>query len=268
MSDELLVDALPYFDSGYDEPGVKQAVSILNLQINCKTKRFVFLIDKKKVLALIEEECRRYKPTKNYLESIGSTNLHKFETDIMKNEFSRLEQNQPMEMLSMKRYELPPPPTGKQTEVSAWQESVDNSLAQLEHQAIRIMNLELMSDYGPNAWREYIKTLQNMFDEAQHQLNTIKNQIQSVNLQRKNEQTEAGERLRSLEHNWVSLVSKNYEIECAIVELEKEVNELRKEKETQEQSQSSSETTQKNENIETLKPLETTNEDESMETSS
>ena len=26
MAEEVLVDALPYFDSGYDEPGVKQAV--------------------------------------------------------------------------------------------------------------------------------------------------------------------------------------------------------------------------------------------------
>jgi hypothetical protein len=31
MSGEVLVDALPYIDLGYDEPGVKQAVS--NLQI-------------------------------------------------------------------------------------------------------------------------------------------------------------------------------------------------------------------------------------------
>ena len=26
MAEEVLVDALPYFDSGYEEPGVKQAV--------------------------------------------------------------------------------------------------------------------------------------------------------------------------------------------------------------------------------------------------
>ena len=29
MSGEVLVDALPYIDSGYDELGVKQAVNIL-----------------------------------------------------------------------------------------------------------------------------------------------------------------------------------------------------------------------------------------------
>jgi hypothetical protein len=28
MSSDLLVDALPYIDTGYDEPGVKQAVRL------------------------------------------------------------------------------------------------------------------------------------------------------------------------------------------------------------------------------------------------
>ncbi|CAF0994303.1 unnamed protein product, partial [Brachionus calyciflorus] len=45
MANEILVDALPYIDAGYDEPEVKQMV-----------------------FSLIEEECRRYKPSKNYLE--------------------------------------------------------------------------------------------------------------------------------------------------------------------------------------------------------
>ena len=27
MADEVLVDALPYYDAGYEEPGVRQAVS-------------------------------------------------------------------------------------------------------------------------------------------------------------------------------------------------------------------------------------------------
>ena len=58
---------------------------------------------------------------------------------------------QPMETLSMKRYELPTPPAGKMTDVAAWTECVDNSMAQLEHQRTRIMNLDLMVDYGCEA---------------------------------------------------------------------------------------------------------------------
>jgi len=210
MAEEVLVDALPYFDSGYDEPGVKQAA-----------------------FALIEEECRRYRPTKNYLDVLGPANLHLFETDVMKNEFKRLEQRLPMEVLSMKRYELPPPSAGKQTEVSGWTEAVENSYAQLEHQANRILNLEIMADYGPHAWRAYNQTLTTMFNESEKQLNNLKSQIQAVNLQRKNEQSTTGEKLRRLDQTWVGLVSKNYEIECALLELEKDMVKLKQQKKAQ-----------------------------------
>ena len=46
-ADAVVVDALPYIDLGYDEPGVREAA-----------------------LALVEEETRRYRPTKNYLEQV------------------------------------------------------------------------------------------------------------------------------------------------------------------------------------------------------
>ena len=125
MSSEVIVDALPYIDQGYDEPGVREAA-----------------------LALVEEETRRYRPTKNYLDHLPSLNISSFETDLMKTEFERLNSRQPMDTLSMKRYELPPPPPGKMTDLQAWTECVENSQAQLEHQRTRIMNLDLMLDYG------------------------------------------------------------------------------------------------------------------------
>lgn len=93
---------------------------------------------------MVEEECRRYKPTKNYLEFLPPMNTNSFETDLMRSEFSRIESGARLETMSTKRYELPAPPTAKLGEIQAWQESVDNSLAQLEHQSIRALNLELM----------------------------------------------------------------------------------------------------------------------------
>lgn len=211
MAGEVLVDALPYIDSGYDEAGVKQAA-----------------------LALVEEECKRYKSTKNYLDFLGPINVHSFETELMNSEFERMEQHVAMDMLSMKRYELPPPPQNKQTDANTWFECVQNSCAQLEHQASRILNLEIMSEYGSGAWRVYNQTLKIMFDQAEKQLEVLKKQIQETNLSRKTEQSYAGLKLKSLEDNWVGLVSKNYEIECAIAELEKELVELKKKKASKE----------------------------------
>ena len=55
----------------------------------------------------------------------------------MKAEFERLSQKKPMDVLSMKRYELPPPSTGRMNDLQAWTECVENSMAQLEHQTTR-----------------------------------------------------------------------------------------------------------------------------------
>ncbi|XP_059468440.1 pre-mRNA-splicing factor SPF27 [Neocloeon triangulifer] len=194
---EVLVDALPYIDQGYDEPGIREAA-----------------------LAMVEEENKRYRPTKNYLEHLPQLNLSSFETDIMKKEYERLSQKQPMDLLSMKRYELPPPPAGKLTDISAWSECVDNSMAQLEHQATRICNLELMLEHSCESWKSYLEVLIQLVLSAQKQLQALRKSIQEVNWQRKNEQLQAGDNLKALETKWVGLVSKNYEIEqaCALLE--------------------------------------------------
>lgn len=209
MTGEVLVDALPYIDIGYDE-GSKQAA-----------------------LALVEQELKRFKPTKNYLDILGPVNLHAFESELLQNEFERMEQRLPMEALNFKRYELPPPPPNKQTDANAWKECVENSCAQLEHQASRLLNLEVMIEYGSSAYRVYNQTLKIIFGEAEKQLESLKKQIQTSNLARKTEQTRAGSKLTNMEQNWVGLVSKNYEIECAIAELEKELVEIKKKKNIQ-----------------------------------
>lgn len=205
MSTDLLVDALPYFDQGYDDPGVRETS-----------------------LAMVEEECRRYRPTKNYLEHLPQISSTAFETELMSKEFERIQNRQPMEPLSMKRYELPPPPPSKISELSAWQDSVENSMAQLEHQAVRAMNLELMLEYGCETWKLYLDVLTSMLANAQSYLEEIKKDIQDINWQRKEKQTQAGDKLRMLETQWVVLVSKNYEIELVCARLEEEIAKLKK----------------------------------------
>jgi len=195
----VVVDALPYIDNEYDEPGMKEMV-----------------------MTLIEEEKKRYRPTKNYLEHMPQLQLHRFETEVMKKEYDRMAQRLPMELLSMKRYELPPPPTGKLTDLTAWNECVDNSYSQLEHQATRISNLELMLEFSCESWKEYLLIIQRMMKTAKKQLQDLKKQIQEINWYRKTTQTDVGEQLRQLEGSWVGLISKNYEIEQACISMEAE----------------------------------------------
>lgn len=200
MAAEIVIDALPYYDKGYDDPGVQDAA-----------------------VALVEEETRRYRPTRNYLTNLPLVDTQKFETEVMKNEFERLAARQPMELLSMRRYELPTPPSGQKNDVTAWEECVKNSQAQLQHQEVRIENLELMLEHGCNAWRVHNDHIQGMLNIAQKNLQNIKKSIQEINWARKNEQIIAGQRLHDLEANWVNLIGKNYEIEEAIAKLEKQI---------------------------------------------
>ena len=51
-------------------------------------------------------------------------------------------------------------------------------------------------------------------------------QIQDVNWARKKEQTDAGEKIKHLEASWFGLVTKNYEIELACSEIERQLASL------------------------------------------
>ncbi|GAB0094878.1 Pre-mRNA-splicing factor SPF27 [Sergentomyia squamirostris] len=206
------VDALPYIDQGYDSAGVREAA-----------------------IAMVEEECRRYRPTKNYLEHLPPLDTTSFETPAMTHEFERLQNHLPMETLSMKRYELPPPPPGKLSELTAWQDSISNSMAQLEHQSVRTINLELMLEYGCEAWKSYLDCLLHMQAKSQNRLQELQKEIQEVNWNRKSKQLQAGEKLRALEAQWVMLVSKNYEIEQVCAKLEEEIMALKEKMNSEEE---------------------------------
>ena len=72
--------------------------------------------------------------------------------------------------------------------------------------AARIQNLELLQEYGSTVWKTTNELLVRMLESAQSQLQEVRKKIQDINWQRKNEQVEAGTRLKSLEDRW-ALVS-------------------------------------------------------------
>ncbi|KAL5262244.1 hypothetical protein ACHWQZ_G007835 [Mnemiopsis leidyi] len=200
---QVLIDALPYTDEGYEDEKVRESAA-----------------------RLIEEEVKRYHSTKNYLEHMPG-NLHeKWETPVMRTMFERLDARQPNEMLSMKRCELPQPPPGQKHDVSAWLSAVSNSRAQLEHQDVRLGNLELLKEYGCNSWTLYLQQLQRLSESQQAKLHALRQNIQDTNWARKREHTEAGNMLHKLEGEWLELVGKNYAVERACAELETEVEKL------------------------------------------
>ncbi|NXQ11716.1 SPF27 factor, partial [Peucedramus taeniatus] len=66
-----------------------------------------------------------------------------------------------------------------------------------------------------------------MIEQAQKELQKLRNNIQDLNWQRKNMQLTALAKLREMESTWFSLVSKNYEIERTIMKLENEISQIK-----------------------------------------
>lgn len=57
-------------------------------------------------------------------------------------------------------------------------DAVNNSRSQLEHQEIRIINLELLRDYGCNSWTLYLQQLQQISEQQQGKLHGLRQKIQ------------------------------------------------------------------------------------------
>ena len=68
----------------------------------------------------------------------------------------------------------------------------------------RLANLELMSEYGSESWKSFNETQQKVLSCAQKELALLRAQIQDIHLQRKRKQTEAGEKLKTLETRYYS----------------------------------------------------------------
>uniref|UniRef100_A0A2K6D7R1 Pre-mRNA-splicing factor SPF27 n=1 Tax=Macaca nemestrina TaxID=9545 RepID=A0A2K6D7R1_MACNE len=115
------------------------------------------------------------------------------------------------------------PSSGQKNGITAWQECVNNSM----HQAVRIKNLKLMSQHRCNAWKVYNENLVHMTEHAQKELQKLRKHIKDLNWQRKSMQLTAGSKLRERESNWISMVSKNYEIEQIIAQLENEIYQIK-----------------------------------------
>ncbi|VDM51282.1 unnamed protein product [Toxocara canis] len=97
----VLVDALPYLDTDYTEA------------------------DHQMALQLIENECRMFRPTKNYLKFLPAPDLDAFLTPCMIKEHARMAKKQEMPKLDMSRCELScPSTTGRQGDKTSWRKEM------------------------------------------------------------------------------------------------------------------------------------------------
>ena len=91
-----VLDALPYIDNEFEDPELRESVRKTRLLLHDIVMVFP------QAMRFIEEETKRYRPTKNYLEYLPTPKIT-FESPLLHLEMERLSARQPMEVLSMKR---------------------------------------------------------------------------------------------------------------------------------------------------------------------
>jgi len=191
------IDALPYIDAEFDS--VEDEVN-----------------------QMIENEMDTFDPP-NYLEKFPPLDLSFNKLIFVPTELERIRQRRAPDPIDTKRLDLFPPPLNKEKDLGAWKDTLNNACAQLEHQHLRLQNLELLQDYGANSWIQYNKYLEGIQRSLSHELNQVKKQTEKINKERKSEQIAAGAAIRNLETTWIYQIQKNQEILNACSSLEKEI---------------------------------------------
>ena len=200
----VLVDALPYIDGQYNDPKIKQQVH-----------------------ALIADEMRTFKPDRDYLEQWPAHEPSFESTTLLQSDWMRVCEGVPMPKIDTTRYQLDPPPATAQKKPEAWRGAVDNAKSQLENQATRLVNLELLQQHGAKLWVAQCNNLEASAVQLEKADAALAEQIETLNRKRKAEQLAVAPKLASMQADWVAAVKKNLEIEAQNLKLEAECAELR-----------------------------------------
>ncbi|KAJ7526186.1 hypothetical protein O6H91_17G086100 [Diphasiastrum complanatum] len=206
--DDYSMDALPYIDHDYSHPQVKAEVDkLIEDEMKRSTKRPAsFLADLPPLPAVDLEEC-----------------------PMLSKEFERVRLGKPPLTMDMSRYALDPPHLNRRYDVNAWKHALHNAESQLQHQTIRVENLELMLKYGANAWKVHNQHLEAFHSRLQAITRDYAHSIESINRERKLNQQAAAAELGRLEVQWKELSQKNLDIESACLELAVSVQKLHQE---------------------------------------
>eukprot|EP00741_Cyanophora_paradoxa_P019847 tig00000217_g19155.t1 len=180
--------------------------------------------EKELVNQLILEEARTFRSDAQHLASLPHVDLFLKDSPILQSEFARIRDGQPMGSLDMSRYQLEAPQQSKRNDVAAWKAATATAQAQLEHQYLRIINLELLNRFGVSSFRVHCEDLRRMLAGIQAQLKQCKMDIENINKERNMEQILVGQKLHNLEVQWQDLIQKNLEIETACHLLERRVD--------------------------------------------
>ena len=107
---------------------------------------------------MVQEEMRRMKKRpKAYVdEMVAAREIDWRSCPLLHKEFEKVAKGEGgMPDVDETRYSLQLPPKSKRLDADAWEACVRNAQTHMEHQTLKIQNLELVSKFGTNAWRAH-----------------------------------------------------------------------------------------------------------------
>lgn len=166
------------------------------------------------VSQLIQHEIQEFEP-KDYLSQFPPVPPERANTS----------KEQDDEGLDFERYELDIPAFEKSTKIEekleVWCDLVQRAKVQIQHQKIRILNLQLLDEYGQNAWLEYLKTLENHKQALDKAVQIRQTEVTSTNEDRQSRQFEWAGEIARFEIKWKKLIQDNIEIQNQLSKLQK-----------------------------------------------
>ncbi|CAL1367385.1 unnamed protein product [Linum trigynum] len=206
-SNAEFIDALPYIDDDYGNPSIKAEVD-----------------------RLVEEEMRRSsKKPADFLKDLPPLPRFSFENyPMLAKEHDRVRAGKPPVAIDFSRYaHLDQPSANKVNDETAWKQSLQRAQRLLQHQVLRLENLDLMSRYGPDVWVQNNRQLEGMLARMQKLAQEHNEKIEAVNRERKYHQETTAYELNALSTQWKELTLKNIEIQAACATVQSQIDELK-----------------------------------------
>ncbi|KAJ3201132.1 hypothetical protein HK099_002355, partial [Clydaea vesicula] len=170
---------------------------------------------------LIEKEMKKRKlpaePKEYEFKNNSSSSINKY--------LERISEGEKLDSINVSRLRLLEP---SNFDVKEWSESLDNSYVQLEHQNLRMLNLEFLSKFGQNLWLIANFNLESYLKVLNSKLLEVKDEIKLLNRKRKEDQVKGGDKLYILKHKKVDLINNLNKVNIAKKKLHLEVEKLRK----------------------------------------